>query len=99
MVDVSDLQKVMMLSSEKQNISNALTQFDSGGVILSMSVGPRPPAGEPLFSGMGGIPVDTSGMQYPQAMVDAIKQSLVQRQGEIEQQLQALGVTGMEQRR
>lgn len=99
MVDISDLQKAMMLSSEKQTIAMALEQLDRDGIILSMSIGPKPAPGQPSFPGMGGIQVDTSRMDYPAQMVEAIKGNLHQRQDEIEQELQGLGVTGVEQGR
>lgn len=94
MVALTDLQKVTLLASEQKTIASALAQLDGDGRILGMTIGVAQPAGASVLP-LGGVQVSTARMSYPQAMVDTIKQFLRQRQDEIGQELQQLGVTGV----
>lgn len=85
-----------MLYAEASIIKAALQQLDNDGAIVGMTIGRKPPeddAGGPFRA--VGVQVNTSRMTYPQQMVDAIRQFMQARQGEIEKQLADMGVTGV----
>ncbi|PWT77508.1 MAG: hypothetical protein C5B60_02420 [Chloroflexi bacterium] len=104
MVDRTNLQQVNLLYAEARSIANALQAFDNGGVIVQMSVSTGPliePIADERFrqnipmSIIGGIPVDTRHIAYPPEMVGAIRAALQARYGEINGQLQQMGLTGV----
>lgn len=98
MVAFSDLGKAQQLYGEAQNIDGALGNFDAGGAIITMTVSGGTAGGQPAFPRMP-IAVDTTGMQYPAAMVDAIKAALTARRSAIDRELQELGVSGVDEAR
>jgi len=96
-MDRSNLFQVNRLYDEANAIGQALQGFDNGGRIVAMSVsfGPllEPTEQAPIVRPMSAM-VDVSGIEYPQAMVDAIRTSLQQRLAAINAELQQLGLTG-----
>lgn len=90
MVDQADLMRVGMLNGEWQQIASAIDIFDSGGKIINMTVG----VDMSLPQGRA-ITIQTQAMDYPQAMVEAIKNFLSSREQEIRNELADLGVTGV----
>lgn len=107
-MDFGDIQKVNMLSNEKLAIQAATAMLSSGGRINTMTVVggiyngpmPGPPGmGVGMFPTGGPVTVQTHFLQYPQPMIDAIVSGFQTRLSEITQELEQLGVTGMEQRR
>ncbi|PWT92089.1 MAG: hypothetical protein C5B54_04140 [Acidobacteria bacterium] len=82
-----------MLSSERRQIVEALAIFDAGGHITNLTVAREtdPPPGTGAFS----IMISTVYMDYPQMMVEAIKNFLHQRRDQIAQELTDLGVTNI----
>lgn len=96
-MEYSNIDKINALIQERRSITAAMQSFDQGGRILGMSVGRPPPpdmAGRPGFM-MGAI-VDVGHMDYPPQMVDQIRSSFAARQQAITNELQQLGVQGVE---
>lgn len=106
MVDVSDLAKANELNAELSRINAALGLFDGGGRIVSITIAdasmPAPPsipvpidsAGPVLF-----VTVQTSFMDYPAQMVEAIKSMLAVREEEVANEMSGLGLTGVSDHR
>jgi len=98
MVALSDLQRANQLASEKRSLLMAIESFDHGGVILSMTVGPRPPDDAPFSPRPMGLPVPTETLDYPPQMIEQIKAKFNARLHEIEHELTGLGITDIEAR-
>jgi hypothetical protein len=103
MVERADLSRISTLYSEHSDVTLALANFDAGGRIITMTVGgavvqaisePEGEVGEALD--LTDVTIDTSSWFYPEMMIEAIKQNLRTRQGEIVQALISLGVTGID---
>jgi hypothetical protein len=85
MVDRTQLARVNALYGENRDIDAALHDLNSAeGRINRMTIDPS------------GASIDTSSWDYPAMMVEAVKGNLAARQLEIKQELEALGVTGIE---
>jgi len=93
-MEYSNINQVNRLVQERRSITAALASFDQGGRIIAMSVGQPPPADQPMPALFGGAQVNTAFIDYPPAMVEAIKAALTARQGAITNELAQLGVTG-----
>lgn len=98
MVDMVNLGQASRLSRDLMQISQALQNFDNGGVIVSMTIsaGDLPVEAMRAMPQVPGVPVSTVGISYPPQMVDAIKTSLHSRQDDIRKQLDELGVSGID---
>ena len=88
MVDVNDMMRAMSLVGEKNAIGAFLKNQEEGAKIVQMTNGFVEP-GKPQAT------VGTSYMEYPQQMVTGFTQLMQQRLGVIENELKALGVTGV----
>lgn len=87
MVDINAIGRAAQLVDEKNRINYAIQNFDHGGRIVQMEVGgPQP--------NMGIVSISTVYMDYPDQMVDSIKQLFARRLAEIQKELDGLGVTG-----
>ena len=94
-MDRSNLQQVNMLYAEARSIDLALQGFEQGGGIVEMSVSMGPiPEDEEGRRSISGIPVRTTYMPTPPAMLDSVKALMTARKTAIEQELQRLGLTG-----
>lgn len=101
MVDHTNLRQVNLLYGELNSLDAVEKAFDNGGVIVSMEISPGPlpestpenPQPPPF-----GIRVQTSGIEYPPQMIDGIKAQLSNRRHHIEEELQSLGLTGVQTR-
>lgn len=101
MVELTQFQNASMLVEEFKAIDVALDNLEQGGRIVSMSIAPPEgelPEGTPKPPPMPGAPVSTRGVDYPPAMVTAIKTALGQRQDALAKQLTDMGVTGFQAR-
>lgn len=83
MVDRNDLGRVQTLYAENGDIGQALANFEAGGGIVRMTIGPTE------------VTIDTTDIEYPPQMVEAIKAVLMQRQHAIVEELEKLGLTGV----
>lgn len=90
MVDRGDLGQINSLYVELQSIESALDIFEHGGRINGMEINAEE-LGRPTY-------VDTRRLNYPQAMIDAIKSQLQTRRTEIESELADAGITGVSAR-
>ena len=79
MVDVAELPSAARMKDEIQQISQAIGELDSGERINAMTI--------------GAVTVPTDTIPYPPPMIDAIKTALWNRQGELTQELQNMGVS------
>lgn len=101
MVDLAQFNEVRMLVAELKDIGTVLENLENGGRIVAMSVAPPAsprPEGEPPHE-PAGVTISTSNIDYPPAMLTGIQAALTQRRDAIEQELTALGVSGVEQAR
>ena len=89
MVDRTQLPRINELYREWGQLDQAIHNLDAGGRINSMVV-VGPTADEPSAV------VNTQGWPYPPQMVEGIKQIASNRIHTIEDELTALGITGME---
>ena len=66
------------LSDEARNLLQATANLEAGGKIVGMTIGSPPYDPTNPGAAIPGMPamVNTSGMEYPQAMVDSIKTSI-----------------------
>lgn len=92
MVAKSDLDTINMLSGELLHVTNALSIFAEGGRIVNLTVA----------SGIDAMPartmqVGTTMMDYPPQMVEAIERFLAERERKIIDELNSLGVTGIDE--
>lgn len=94
MVDRSDLPKINALYAQRRQIERVLQLFDEGGVIISLTVG-KQSEGEPKFWQFT-AQANTERMNYPQIMIDNIKQYLLQESDQINSELEGMGLTGVE---
>lgn len=86
-MEFADIGKVSLLSAEKQMIQHAIQIFVMGGRIVEMIVA-HPETPDTAV-------VQTTYMEYPPQMIDAIRNALVERQKQITDELAELGVSGM----
>jgi len=92
MVDIADIGRISGLINERQQINNALAAFDAGARIVQFGLlGPNTEPPNMLFL------VQSQYMIYPAQMLDAIKSMLTTRRNAIDDELESLGVTGVEQ--
>ena len=89
MVDFTDLQRAAELGLEKDSIIRAIENLDGGGRIVRMVVSDSEEA-------TVGTDVDTSYMQTPPQMIDAIKSQFHDRLDQIASELSGMGVTGIQ---
>lgn len=102
MVELTQFQNAATLVEEFKSIDVALANLEAGGRIVSMNVAPPEgelPEGAPQPPPMPGAPVSTRTVDYPPAMVAAIKTALGQRQDALAKQLTDMGVTGFQARK
>lgn len=101
MVDLAKVPNVSVLVDEFNAIGRALNNFDNGGRIVAMQVSAPAPqtrdqeGGPPPLMAFG-VTVPTTTIDYPPQMVTTIKNSLESRRNEIAQELQDIGVTGID---
>ena len=107
MVYIADLSDVGVLYQELRAIRTAVDNFDHGGRIVQMTVsGGETPMPDPMpdwqpgqgrppwaISPRQSVSVTTEYIEYPAAMVDAIRAAFAQHEAEIIQRLAELGVT------
>lgn len=93
-VDRINLSRITALYEESRNLASAQENLNSGGRIVSMTIGPGPSDMGPDAPPMMRMPtsISTTGIEYPAAMVDAIKTALAERQQAITAALADLGV-------
>lgn len=87
-MDQADISKVAILHTERTTLQAALDNLVRGGQITQMAIA-DPDGHRPVAI------VSTVGMQYPQAMVDAIRGELQRRINEINRQFSEMGITGL----
>jgi hypothetical protein len=95
MVDVASIGRVNALYQEASTINDAIAALDNGGRIVAMQISMPRAEGAPPMRARPTI-VNTAYMSYPQLMVDQIKVFFEQRLTQIDSELKALGVTGLE---
>jgi hypothetical protein len=89
MVDLSDVARMNRLMSELEQIGQAIALFNLGARIMNITVGRVMDVVPPS------VTVDTSYIQYPPQMIDAIKAAFTARENEIRAELTKYGVTGV----
>lgn len=94
MVELASIGRISALVSEKNNIIVALDMFSRGARIAAFGL--DPPSAD--YDGPSpAVSVTAKYMNYPPAMVTSIQQMLQTRLNQIQEQLQEMGVTGIDQ--
>jgi hypothetical protein len=102
MVDINQIGQAQALIAQKQQLLNAIEIFNRPNGKITAMVAQLVP--EPVENGNGTpqVPeflvaqIDTSQFTYPQQMVEGIKQQVQQRLHAIEDELAAMGISGIE---
>lgn len=89
MVDVADVPKIMALTGEARNLDRTISLLNADGRIVSMTIGGRE----------GSIMLSTVGWDYPPQMATTILERCQTRREEIDGELAAAGVTGVDRER
>lgn len=82
MVDTNNLPQINSLMTRYTNYRQALDVIDDGGAIVSFS----------LSGSRGFATVGANDINYPGAMIDAIRDQVRRRLDDLERELDALGV-------
>lgn len=98
-MNFNDIQKVNALLQEKTSINRALDLLKGEGRINAMIIGLPQSTDISLPSLMAGVTVPTAYIEYPSQMVDAIKSAFQDRQQKIVDELEDLGITGLEEQK
>src|SRR3954470_123251 len=91
MTDYSDLPQVNTLYLESQNVANAISLIDNGGRLSNFTISPAPNQ-EPTGMMMMSVSITTTNPTSP-SLLSEIRKALVDREAEIAQQMEELGVT------
>lgn len=94
MVDIANVPKISALISEARNLSRVIDNLNADGQIDMMRISPGPEQAQ-------GVPVMLAMVdwEYPAGMVATIISKCQARRNEIDKELEAAGVTGVEARR
>lgn len=96
MVDVNDLARVNEISYELTNVAAGIANLTDGGKVIGVIIAP-PPAPEPPYE-EGYVPrlaanVNTTDVDFPPEMTDALLVALQAQHDALIEELRALGVT------
>jgi hypothetical protein len=93
MTDYSDIPQVNALYQEQQQVQQAITLIDMGGTLSNFIIVPPPyDPDNPTSTTLMGVSITLNKPAVPDTMV-SIREQLVIRDNDIDDQLAALGVT------
>ena len=92
MTEYNDIQQVNALLSEQRATQSAIDILDNSGTVTAVTVAPRSDPENPAANMM---PTQVAIRNAPETLVTDVRSGLAQRYNEINQELVALGVTGV----